>query len=122
MFQLFPHVTRKILASLSLSLLLSLSFSLSDQKISKRDTCFRKSIPVAELSALTPRFLAFSNRQKFPSFAFCIETRTVSNIIKETCIVLKEILSDKFVKPPHCKIDWLEMREILKKVGICQTL
>ena len=30
-------------------------------------------------------------------------------IIKETCIVLKDVLTDKFIQPPRCETDWLEI-------------
>ena len=92
---------------------------LSSRKLSKRDTRFRKSIPTAEHLELTLRFLASSDSQKSLSFACRIGTTTVSNIIKETCILLKEVSTDKFVKPTRCKrFLW----EILKKFVICRTL
>ena len=46
MFQLFVHGRFEHL------------FQLTGQKLSKRDTRFRKSIPAAEPMILTPRFLA----------------------------------------------------------------
>ena len=30
-------------------------------------------------------------------------------IIKETCIVLKGVLTDKLIQPPRCETDWLEI-------------
>ena len=69
---------------------------LTGQKLSKRDSRFRKSIHAAE------RFLASGERQKSLSFAYRIGTTAVSNIIKETCIILKEVLTNKFVKRPRC--------------------
>ena len=92
---------------------------LASRKLSKRDTRFRKSIPTAEHLELTLRFLASSDGQKSLSFACRIGTTTVSNIIKETYILLKEVSTEKFVKPTRCKrFLW----EILKKFVICQTL
>ena len=82
---------------------------LTGQKLSKRDTRFRKSIPSAESLTLILRFLASGDSQKSPSFTFRIGTTTVSNIIKETCLVLKEVLTYKVVKPPRCETDWLEI-------------
>ena len=61
---------------------------LTGQKLSKRDTRFRKSIPATERLALTLRFLASGVSQNSLSFTFCIGTTTVSNITKETCIGL----------------------------------
>ena len=56
---------------------------LTGQKLSKRDTHFRKSITAAECLAHTLRFLASGDSQKSLSFAFRIGTTTVRNIIKE---------------------------------------
>ena len=82
---------------------------LTGQKLSKRDTRFRQSIPSAESLTLILRFLASGDSQKSPSFTFRIGTTTVSKFIKETCLVLKEVLTYKFVKPPRCETDWLEI-------------
>ena len=65
----------------------------------------RKSISAAERVALTLRYLASGDSPKSLSFAFRIGTTTVSNIIKKTCIVLKDVLTDKFVKTPRCETD-----------------
>ena len=72
-------------------------------------------MPAAERLALTLRFLASGDSQKSISFVFSIVTTTVSNIIKETCFVLKEILTDRFVKLPSCETDWLEIARYLKE-------
>ena len=61
-------------------------------KITKEDTRFRKSIPAGERLALTLRFLASGDSQKSLSFSYRMGTTTVSNIIKETCIALHEVL------------------------------
>ena len=66
--------------------------------------------------ALTFRFLASGDSQKSLSFAFRIGTTTVSNIIKETCIVLKEVLTDKFAKPPRCETKWLEIARDFEEI------
>ena len=50
------------------------------------------------------------------NFTFRNGTTTVSNIIKETCIALKEVLTDKFVKPPCCETDWLEIGRDLEEI------
>ena len=49
-------------------------------------------MPVAGRLALTLRFSASGDSQKSPSFVCRIGTTTVSNSIKETCIVLKGTL------------------------------
>ena len=95
---------------------------LTAQKISRRGTRFRKSMPAAERLAFTLRFLASVDSQKSLSFAFRIGTTTVSNIINETCIALKEVLTDRFINHRVAKqIGW-RLREILNKFRICQTL
>ena len=78
-------------------------------KISKKDTRLRNAIPAAERLALTLRFLASGDSQKSLSFAFRIGTTTVSNIISETCIAIKESLCIKFLRPPRSQTDWLEI-------------
>ena len=82
---------------------------LTGHKLSKKDTRFRKAIPAAERLALTLRFLASGDSQKSLSFAFRIGTATVSNIISETCIAIKEELGTKFLRPPRFPSDWLEI-------------
>ena len=72
-------------------------------------------MPAAERLALTLRFLASGDSQKSISFVFSIVTTTVSNIIKETCFVLKEILTDRFVKLLRCETGWLEIARYLKE-------
>ena len=57
----------------------------------------------------TLRFLVFGDSQKSLNFALCFGTTAVSNINKEACIVFKEVLTDKFVKPIRCETDWLEI-------------
>ena len=47
---------------------------------------------------------------------FALELQTVSSIIKETCIVLKEVLTNKFVKPPRCETDWLEIARDFEEI------
>ena len=78
---------------------------------------FKNSIPAAERSTLTLRSLASVDSQQVSQFFLRIVTTTVSNIIKETCIARKEILTDKFVKPLCCKTDWLEIARDLE--GMC---
>ena len=104
MFQLFAHVTRKIRASPSTN----------RSKVIKTRHSSRKFIPAAKCLALTLLFLAPGDSRL--SFAFRICTTTVSNIIKETCIVLKEVLTDKFVKPPRCETDCLEMAKDFEEI------
>ena len=82
---------------------------LTGHKLSKKDTRFRKAIPTAEGLALTLCFLASGDSQKSLSFAFRIGTTTVSNIISETCIAIKEELGTKFLRLPRCPSDWLEI-------------
>jgi len=85
-------------------------------KISKKDTRFRNAIPAAERLALTLRFLASGDNQKSLSYAFRIATTTVSRIISETCIAIKEALADKFVKPPRCEEDWLQIAREFERI------
>ena len=82
----------------------------------KRDISFTKSIPVAECLALTLQLLASGDSRKFLSFAFRIGTTAISDIIRETFIVLKEVLTNKFTKPPSCEIDWSEIARDFEEI------
>ena len=85
-------------------------------RLSKKDTRFRKSIPASERLALTLRFLASGDSQKSLSFAFRIGTTTVSNIISETCDVIRQVLGVKFLKAPRCPSDWLEIADGFEEI------
>ena len=85
-------------------------------KITKQDTRFRKCIPAGERLALTLRFLASGDSQKSISFGYRIGTSTVSNIIKETCTALHEVLSHNYLRPPRCPADWLEIAKDFEEI------
>ena len=89
---------------------------LTGQNIAKKYTNFRKSIPAAERFALTLRFLASGDSQKSRRFAFHIRTTTVSNIIKETCIAIHEVLVPTYLRPLLCPTDWMEIAKDFEEI------
>jgi len=64
-------------------------------KIHKKDTCFRKAIPVKERLAVTLRFLATGDSYTSLQYLFGISKQIISLIIPEVCEALIEGLQDK---------------------------
>ena len=72
---------------------------LNHQRLSKQGTRFRHSIPAEERLALILRFLASGEIVRSLSvLLFELELQQLVTFIKETCIVLKEVLTDKSEK------------------------
>ena len=76
--------------------------NLIGEKISKKDTPFRKAISVQERLALTQRFLASGDSYVSLQYLFRISKQAISCIVPEICEVLVEKLKD-----------YIEVRQIL---------
>ena len=61
-------------------------------KITKKDTRFRKPVSAEESLALTIRFLATGESQQSLSFSYRLGKATVSNIVSETCQAIYDSL------------------------------
>jgi len=64
------------------------------EKISKKDTAFRKAISVQERLALSLRFLASGDSYVSLQYLFKISKKAVSCIVPEVCEALVEKLKD----------------------------
>jgi hypothetical protein len=68
--------------------------NLIGEKISKKDTAFRKAISVQEKLALTLRFLASGDSYVSLKHLFKISKQAISCIMMEVCVALVEKLKD----------------------------
>ena len=68
--------------------------NLIGEKISKKDTAFRKAISAQERLALTLRFLASGNSYTSLQYIFKISKQAISCIVPEVCEALVEKLKD----------------------------
>ena len=66
--------------------------------IAKKDnTRFRKAIPPAERLCLTLHYLGNGGSQQSLSFAYRIAKSTLSNVIDETCLALRNCIKEKYL-------------------------
>ena len=81
-------------------------YSLLEEKIGKRDTRFRTSIPARQRLVVTLRYLATGSSQQTLSYSFRLGRMTVSNIIKDVCDAIYDVLSPIYLKPPASVDEW----------------
>ena len=71
--------------------------SLVQDKIYKKNTRFRESIPASERLAVTLRYFRTGDAQQPLSYSFRIGKITLSRIISETCTAIFESLKDQYI-------------------------
>lgn len=69
-------------------------------KIAKKNTKFRKAIPIQERLAVTLRFLATGDSYTSLQYLFRISKQAISKIIPEVCAAIVETLYD-YIKVSH---------------------
>ena len=79
---------------------------LVEEKISKKDTQFRKEISAEERLIITVRYLATGETQQSLSFAYRMGRTTGSNIVTETSKAIFEALEETYLAPPKSSADW----------------
>ena len=79
--------------------------------ITKKDTHFRKSISSQERLIITLRYLSTGCSQQSLSYAFRVGRSTVSEIIKNTCDAIYQVLSPLYLKPPTTIEEWKKISE-----------
>ena len=84
---------------------------LVEEKISKKDTQFRKTIFAEERLIITVRYLATGETQQSLSFAYRMGRTTVSNIVTETSKAIFEALAETYLAPPKSSTDWEKIAE-----------
>ena len=77
--------------------------------ITKKLCRSRNAIPAAERLLLTLRYLAAGESQQSLSFSFRIGRSTVSNIVRETCEAIWNVLKKDYLKAPSSTNEWVEI-------------
>lgn len=78
-------------------------------KIMKKNTKWRDAISANDRLALTLRFLASGETFRSLAFSFRMGRSTVGKIVKETCVIIWEELSSKFVQFPTKQEEWKQI-------------
>ncbi|XP_031330007.1 uncharacterized protein LOC116160983 [Photinus pyralis] len=82
--------------------------SLVDERVRKKDTNYRSSIPVEVRLAITLRFLATGDSYRSLMYLFGVSRQLISRIIPEVCGAVIEALDD-YVKMPQTQEEWFQV-------------
>ena len=80
--------------------------SLIREKITKKDTPMRKPISAEERLIITLRYLSAGMSQQTLSYNFRVGRTTISNILREVCQAIYEVLAPIYMKAPIRKEEW----------------
>ena len=80
--------------------------SLIREKIAKKDTSMRKPISAEERLIITLRYLSAGMSQQTLSYNFRVGRTTISNILREVCQAIYEVLAPIYMKAPIRKEEW----------------
>ncbi|XP_069613148.1 uncharacterized protein [Ranitomeya imitator] len=83
--------------------------------IQRQDTRMRFSIAPAEWLMVTLRFLATVESLTSLHYQFRLGISTISGIVKETCLAIREILHQEYIPQPTKDI-WLTSAELFEKL------
>ena len=88
---------------------------LREKKITKKDTVLREAITAEERLAITLRYLTSGISQQDLCWSFRVGRTTVSNILKEVCTAIYDVLSPMYLRPPSTEDEW---RHIAKDLDL----
>ena len=80
--------------------------SLVKDKLKEEETNMRKPISPGERLLITLRYLCTGMSHQALCYSFRVGKQTVSNIIKETCDALYDVLQPVYMNAPSCIEDW----------------
>ena len=80
--------------------------SLLRKQIAKKDTRLREAVSAEERLVITLRYLSQGMSQVTLCYNFRVGRQTVSNIVKEVCDALHDVLSRIYVKTPTNEEEW----------------
>ena len=80
--------------------------SLVREKITKKDTRLREAITAEERLVITLRYLSAGMLQQDLCYSFRIGRTTVSNILKEVCDTIYDVLSPIYMQAPSTENEW----------------
>ena len=85
--------------------------SMIREKITKKNTRMLESISAEERLVITLRYLASGMSQQDLCYSFRIGRITASNIVRDVCVALYEVLSPIYLKPPSTEKEWQKISD-----------
>ena len=92
--------------------------SLVREKITKKNTIMREAISAEERLVITIRYLSSGMSQQDLCYSFRVGRTTVSNIIKETCVAIYDVLSQIYMRAPSTENQWRHIADDFEVVGL----
>ena len=90
--------------------------SLLRERITKKETKMREAITAEERLVITLRYLSVGMSQQTLCYNFRVGRTTVSNILREVCIALYDVLCPIYVRPPSTENEWRHIANIFEQL------